>query len=527
MNRTFHTLLLLICFYSATHAQPNITLSKTVGGPGLELIRDMIADADGNLIAVALIDSFNQDAECDYKGGAGDVILIKMDPHGNILWQKCFGGSDFDDPYQIIQTNDEGFLLVAVTESNDGDVTFNHGGPDIWLVKTDSVGDMQWEKSIGSSSGDNPYDLNQLSDGSYVLAAYTIGINGDFPAHYGGLNDDAWLVFITVAGQVDTTVHFGGTDDDYITEVLELENGDLQLFGSTSSVDFDLDTTIAFGSRDAWMIRADSMGAIKWMKRWGGNFSDGIFAAIKLPGSRYITAGSTSSNSGEFAVNHGQNDTWIMQIDSVGNVLINKLYGGSGNDVVTFRNRIITTENGLFTIGASTLSWDGDVGLNIGYNDFWLLTVDSNCNLISSKVSGGSNEDFIKSNSVAPGNIALQAGQTFSNDFDIVDFTGETDGWFIKIDGITLLGNIEPQKNLVTIYPNPLRESFSLLAENKNALKNALLEIYSLQGTLLLKRKINDSEETILIHGISPGMYHCLITDRQNHRLTSAKLVVQ
>lgn len=143
LYRTFYSLALLLFISSFSFAQPQITLSKTIGGSGGEAIRDMIATSNGNLVAVCAIDSIDRDSACNYKGGLLDIWLIKMDAAGNIFWQHCYGGSATDDPYQIIETQDGGFLFAATTFSNDSDITFNHGGSDIWLVKTDSLGNIQ------------------------------------------------------------------------------------------------------------------------------------------------------------------------------------------------------------------------------------------------------------------------------------------------------------------------------------------------------------------------------------------------
>src|SRR5262245_8744319 len=128
----------IIFFSGCLCSQPTITLSKTIGTAGTESIHDLIADHDGHLIALGQCDSVDRDTSCHYHGGSSDIWLIKMDADGNILWQRCFGGSDTDDPYQIIQTADGGFLFVATTESSDGDITVYHGNSDLWLVKTDS-----------------------------------------------------------------------------------------------------------------------------------------------------------------------------------------------------------------------------------------------------------------------------------------------------------------------------------------------------------------------------------------------------
>jgi hypothetical protein len=266
-------------------------LSKTVGTFGTESIHDLISDHDGHLVALGQCDSVDRDTSLHYHGGSSDIWLVKMDADGNILWQKCYGGSDEDDAYQIIETEDGGFLFTGVTFSSDGDVAVNQGYfYQVWIVKIDSNGNIQWQQGLIAAK---TYDLMQLSNGKYLIACYTINSSASFPVHYGGgFTNDAWLTWLNQDGSIDTSRIYGGSADDFIAQIIELPDNDLQLFGYTESSDHDLLGTTAYGNWDGWIFRTDSNGLIKWTKRWGGNFGDEIIGAVSLPKGNFLTAGS-------------------------------------------------------------------------------------------------------------------------------------------------------------------------------------------------------------------------------------------
>lgn len=474
-------------FLANVFSQPTITLSKTVGSSGTESIHDLIADQDGHIIALGQCDSVDRDTSCHYHGGSTDIWLVKMDAAGNILWQKCYGGSEEDNAYQIIQTTDGGFLFTGVTFSSDGDVAVNQGYfYQVWIVKTDSNGNIQWQQGLIAAK---TYDLMQLHNGKYLIACYTINSSSSFPVHYGGgFVNDAWLTWINNDGTIDTSRIYGGTADDYITQIIELPDHDLQLFGYTESIDYDLVGTSANGFRDGWIFRTDSNGSIKWTKRWGGNLPDAIDGAVLLPNKNFLTAGSSDSNQGDFLSNHGSSDVWIMLLDSVANRISNYLYGGSNTDAMDFRRRIHSANNGIFTVGALSYSSDGDVGFNHGYSDFWFFAIDSNGVLVNSKVVGGSWVDDLYCNSLHEGNTALLGGLTASDDFDVHDYHGNGDGWIVEIGNFTMVGEVVSE-SVISIYPNPLHSQFMLSSTDENVLNNATLEIYSSNGILMATKK--------------------------------------
>ncbi|MBX7142226.1 MAG: T9SS type A sorting domain-containing protein [Chitinophagales bacterium] len=515
MYRTFYLPALLLFISSLSFAQPDITLSKTVGTGGTESIHDMIADHDGHLIALGQCDSVDRDTSCHYHGGSSDIWLVKMDAEGNILWQKCFGGSEDDFAYQIIETRDSGFLFVGWTYSGDGDVTVFNESFTCWLVKIDSNGNIDWQQGL---YGGQAIHLMQLKDGRFIVSCYTANTTDDFPVHYGGgFQLDAWIWLLTESGEKDTSFHYGGSSDDVINDVIELPNGNWQMFGYTISTDYDLAGTTAYGNRDGWILRTDSNGAILWQQRYGDASPNQIVGATVLSGGNFLTAGSTN----------GSPDVWVMKLDSLGSKIVDYVYGGGGTDAMRDRLRIHQINSDLFAIGALSSGGGGDVGIHYGFNDFWCLTVDSNGALVNSVVSGGSNPDEPYTNNLFNANEVLQSGLTGSDDFDIPDYHGNGDGWFIKVSNFTLAGEIKDQRKLVSVFPNPLHEQFTIASTDPELLRNARLEIRDVNGALLLTRKIHQNAEEVTVQGLQAGTYLFVLRNRQQHIIASGKLIIQ
>lgn len=473
----------------------------------------MIADHDGHLIALGQCDSVDRDTSCHYHGGSSDIWLVKMDAEGNILWQKCYGGSDEDDAYQIFQTRDSGFLFIGKSYSDDGDVAVNPQGA--WMVKVDSNGNIEWQQGLKYGL---PHHLMQLNNGKFLLACSTINTSVDFPIHYGGqFTYDAWIWLLTEAGDKDTGFIFGGSIDDVIYEVLELPNGDWELFGYSSSTDHDLTGIPAYGNRDGWILRTDSNGVIKWQKRYGDGSPNIIVGSLALENHGFLAAGNT----------YGSSKVWVLKLDTAGNKIVDYAYGGSGDQVMRDRLRIHSLTDNIFVIGALTSGGGGDVGVNYGLDDFWCLTVDSTGQLVSSMASGGTSYDRSYTSGLNNQATGLLGGSTSSNDFDVTDYHGAGDGWFIKLSNFTLTGEVKDQSKLITVFPNPLHEQFTLAATDANILKNASLEIHDVNGAVLLTKKIHGNAEQLSVKGLKAGTYLFVLRDKQQQQIATGKLIIQ
>ena len=109
-----------------------------------------------------------------------------------IQWQKCLGGSFDDYARSIQQTTDGGYIVAGTSDSNDGDVSGNHGATDYWVLKLSGIGNIEWQKSLGGSGRDEAYSIQQTNDGGFIVAGESFSMDGDVSGNHG--NSDYWVV---------------------------------------------------------------------------------------------------------------------------------------------------------------------------------------------------------------------------------------------------------------------------------------------------------------------------------------------
>ena len=154
-----------------TDSNGNMVWSKTFGGSDDDWAWAVQQTSDGGYIIAGYTES--------YGSGGSDVWLIKTDSNGNMVWSKTFGGSDIDYAESVQQTSDGGYIIAGVT-------AWSYGSGDVWLIKTDSNGNIEWSKTFGGSDYDEAYSVQQTSDGGYIIAGDTCS--------YGSCKSDVWLI---------------------------------------------------------------------------------------------------------------------------------------------------------------------------------------------------------------------------------------------------------------------------------------------------------------------------------------------
>ena len=177
--------LVFLSFLSCTilHAQtPTIQWQKTIGGSDVDKLNSLQQTADGGYILGGYSASNTSGDKTENSRGNNDYWVIKLNNSGAIQWQKTIGGSVGDYLYSIQQTTDGGYVLGGYSQSDiSGDKTENHKGfYDYWIVKLNSTGTIQWQKTIGGDDIDNLQSIQQTSDGGYMLGGYSSSsISGD------------------------------------------------------------------------------------------------------------------------------------------------------------------------------------------------------------------------------------------------------------------------------------------------------------------------------------------------------------
>ena len=274
--------------------------------------------------------SYSTDGDVSAHKGDKDAWLINIDGDGNMLREKSIGGSAEEQLYNIKSSADGNYIMAGWTFSNDGDVSFNHGDADAWVVKVNDQGDILSEKTYGGSNQDRAYDVTPVSDGGYIFCGGLVSMDGDASDRTAEAST-GWFVKLNSAGAVAGKVYMGESGYDYGTVALEAFNGDYLFAGETN-------TPGAYdnfhGQRDAFVLRLDATGNVIWKKAFGGNQRDEPADLIETDEGNFIFAGLTMSEDGDISQLLGGEDAWVMKFDGGGNIISNTTFGGVSNDNV-------------------------------------------------------------------------------------------------------------------------------------------------------------------------------------------------
>jgi hypothetical protein len=239
---------------------------KILGGSGAEEAFSIQQTSDEGYIVVGYSES-NISLDC---------FVVKLSESGAIQWQKILGGSGGEQWTSIQQTSEGGYIVAGSSYSNDGAVTGNHGDLDIWVVKLNGNGEIQWEESLGGSGEDNG-GLFQTADEGYIVAGYSESNDGDVTGHHGDAGvSDYWVVKLSESGAIQWQKSLGGNDSDEASSIIQqTSNGGYIVAGSSLSTDGDVTGHHGdAGVADYWVVKLSESGAIQWQKSLGGSDSD-------------------------------------------------------------------------------------------------------------------------------------------------------------------------------------------------------------------------------------------------------------
>lgn len=342
----------------------NMLWQKNMGGSSSDIARAVQQTSDGGFIVSGY--SYSDDVDVTGNHGNRDFWLIKLDASGVLEWQKSIGGNDSDGAYAIQQTLDNGYIVTGNTSSDDGDVSGNHGSSDIWLVKTDASGNIQWQHCYGGSLTEIANAVEQTPDNGYIVAGYSNSNDGDLTSNAGEY--DYWIIKIDEIGNIQWQRSFGGSGWDYANAIHQTMDGGYIVGGYTLSHDGDV--VGSNGSSDFWILKLDALGNLQWQKCLGGSSADYLNALAQTKGGTYIITGSSYSNNGDVSGNHGGTDFWITGVDESGNLLWQKCLGGAESEEPW---SVALTDDGGFIVAGLTESIDGDVSGFHGQEDYWII----------------------------------------------------------------------------------------------------------------------------------------------------------
>lgn len=451
--------ILLSCKWTNDYAQRSAVIDweSAYGGSSAEWPANIVpAHGGGYMIAGYALST--DGIVSDNHSILGDGWLLWIENNGFYRWARCYGGTNWD-AFTCIRQLDTAYIVCGSARSKDGDLTSNRGSSDVWVLKLSKSGDIIWQKTYGGARGDVANCIRQTNDGGYIFCGTTSSTDGDVTGCHDTLQGDIWVVKLDDTGKIEWQRCLGGMQTDIGHDIIQTVDSNYIIAGETISADGDI--TSNKGSYDAWIIKLDRNGNIIWQKTMGGSLMEDCNSIIQTSDGGYIAGATTMSKDGDVAFLHGSynQDYWIVKLNDTGKIEWQRSYGGTKNDEVS---AIIEVSGGGYLINGKTESSDGDIkGYHkaTGYGrDEWLLRIDDTGNIMWQKCLGGSNIDDGMGILQIGDSTYVTVGTTSSNDGDVTGFRGNTDYWPVQIHesmaADTALGVPLINENSIQVYPS-------------------------------------------------------------------------
>ena len=494
-------------------AQPTIQWQKSFGGSEFETAQAVRQTNDGGFITCGY--SLSTDGDVTENHGLYDFLVVKFDHSGSTSWEKSFGGSNNDWAYDVQQTPDGGYILAGITLSDDGNVTGFQGYIDAWVIKLNSNGDLQWQKTYGGSGWDELWSIELTNDGGYILAGHSNSSDGDV----GGTHDttlDCWLVKLDSIGNIQWQKTYGGSHEDSGRSIRQTSDGGYIVIGNAKSVDGDV--AEQKGNGDFWVLKLDYSGNIEWQKSLGGTSLD-VGCEIHEISDGYIACGYMGSNNGDVTGYHGYLDGWVIKLSKTGELIWQKALGGTKSDWIYAGTP--TPDGGYVAVG-TVVSTDGDVTNHNGQKDIWIVKLNANGELVWEKCLGGSFVEGGESIATTSDGGLVVAGYAYSTDGDLTENKGIQDIWVVKLSP-EIVGVASPfalDSKALEIFPNPAQQAISMRIPESTVFQVCILDM---QGREMLRHSVGKNGE-LDISTLCKGFYLALARS-ESGELFSGKFV--
>ena len=375
-----------------SYEESSMVWDKTYGGSNYDVGKDIEMDSDGYYVVVGGTKSI----------GAGnyDYWILKIDPEtGDTVWSKVYGGSGYDYANGVAIDPAGYYIVNGITAS------FGAGQHDFWVLKIDaSTGDTVWSKTIGGGDFDQGFGVIVDSDGNYLLVgtSRSYGTSGTY---------DGYVVKMDPDGNILWTSSIGGSDFDRTFAGIEDDNAYI-IVGYEESPDVNSDT-----SRQGWIIKLDKeTGSVIWNRSYGGPTYEAFTDIAVDSAGYYIVVGRTASFSA------GDRDGWLLKIDpETGDTLWTSVVGGISDD--RFYGLAIDQRNGYIAIGYTST-------YGAGSNDMWFVKFNENGDTIWTATFGADSAD-------RGGNVIVDAyGYYIGAGYTKSYGAGKKDFWIVKLNGI-------------------------------------------------------------------------------------------
>ena len=455
----------------AVHGQ--ITFQKTYGGDSIDIGLSVQQTTDGGYILFGETNSFGN--------GGQDMYLVKTDNYGNQLWYKTYGGPNWEYGISVEQTTDEGYILCG-SYSGIGNDTMT-------LIKTDAGGNEVWNKRYrGSVYRDVGQFVRQTTDGGFIA----VGFTGP------GFTEDIYVVKTDFNGNIQWSQTYGGAGRDLGECIRQTSDGGYVIFGQTNS--------FGHGGEDMYLIRTNSMGDTIWTKTYGTSSNE-------IGSSLYITTDHGFIMLGYQDTTGG--NLYLVKADSLGNEQWSNYYGGTGWDLGYCVQQ--TTDGGYVLAGRKE-------NTSAGTNDMYCVKTDN---------SGVIQWQYTYPKGILSDACSIQ--QTTDGGYILLGSTTDTTGglnidmYLVKINasGILSVHDENSESINVSAYPNPFNDYATIEFDNHDS-KEFSLKILNLQGQVVSTiDKITTEHVVIERNNLESGLYFFQLLCNDKQVIATGKLILE
>ena len=483
----FIIILLLINFISVFSSTLDTALVRVFGGPGSEIAYGMKVMADSGLILAGTTNY--------YGSGSNSIYLIRTDKNGIHRWSKVLGGIQIEQGYDLAVQGDSAIIIVGFTNS------YGNGGYDGYVIKTDTAGNLLWEKTIGGNDWDFLYSISLLSDGSAILCGKTFSFsNGGY---------DGYIVKIDSQGNQVWSSHVGGLGDESLNSCI-VSGNNIFLVG-TSRLPNNTNTT-------GYLVKMDLNGNILNQFFYTGEGNDGLNCIKNFNGNLLIGGYSQYPDS-------AKKDAWLFKVDTVGNIIWNSISNNSEDDFIN--DATLVTSDNIVYVGQKNPSGSGEKSM-------FIVRIDSsNGFLAAASFGGGMDEEGFKT-VVLPGNRIAFCGYTTSygagnEDVYLVILPYDTTTFEYVLDIVEYTEQLSPigikqiNINKGVLYPNPSTGLICWKEQQNNFI--SAISLSSITGSLVYY-STSLLQDCFDFSNVPKGIYFYKI-NLSNEKTLNGKLILQ
>jgi hypothetical protein len=419
MKKSQLKILLLFVFsmLSTFSYSQKILWEKSYGGKHADYLMDAKPTPDYGFILAGSSLSKKSGNKTEDNNGDLDYWIWKMNEEGELDWQKNFGGTGSDFLQSIALTNDAGYILAGISNSNKG---FNKeadskGQDDFWIIKLTATGSVEWQKTIGGSAQEKLSTIVQTKDGGYIIGGSSSSepeekqksiTNPNEATHktseYFG-NLDYWVVKLDRKGKIEWQKTYGGIYADELRSIEQTFEGGFIIGGYSNSPKSGNKADDNKGIGDYWILKTDAKGEIIWQKTIGGDKDDQLYVAHQTYDKGYILGGNSNSNASEekSSTNSEGTDFWVLKLDENGSIKWQETFNFGKYDILT---SLVENDDHTYLIGGfakGELNSDAKLKLKnakakSGTDDYIALKIDEKGQELWSKTVGSNGEDVLK-----------------------------------------------------------------------------------------------------------------------------------